>query len=150
MTLSGIAAVGQARFGRWLLDEAVQRLARKIVEPGLTVFQARHELFAHAPRPIALDVIGDTRDRNLAIRLGAKEIADVVGHLHQLVAAAHRRLLCHDVGAFQKPHLSLGELPEALLPLGRLAHPGCLHRGHLELRTIRRPVRVIRSDHIGT
>jgi hypothetical protein len=57
-------------------------LAGQFIQPGFTVFQLREQLLAHAPRPVAFDVIFNAGDRIVTIRLGSKEVADVVRHLH--------------------------------------------------------------------
>ncbi len=57
----------------------------------------REELLAHARRPVLADVVGNGCNGILSPLLGAKEIADVVGHLHQVMHAVGVRRAARDV-----------------------------------------------------
>jgi hypothetical protein len=83
--LSGLSSVATRRLRwpeGWMPGEKAHRLPRQLIESFVPV---RDELFAHAARPEALHVSGDTGDRLCAHFLPAKEIADVVRHLHQVL-----------------------------------------------------------------
>src|SRR5258708_38163561 len=79
--------------GAW--REALHVLERQLIETLLALLHTGHELFAHPFGPKTRNMIGNTRDGIFAPRLRPKKVADVVGHLNQLVAAAYRMRLLH-------------------------------------------------------
>src|SRR5579863_7285306 len=100
-----------------MLLEKDQRLPRQGIEAILAVFHLHEELLTHAARPVTFDVFGDTGDRILAPWLGAKEIADVVRHVDQVLCAAHVRI----IGFGPMAHgLSHAATHPARSPTGRL------------------------------
>jgi hypothetical protein len=72
--------------GSRFLGEPTQ-VSRQLIE---TRFSVRGHFAAHALGPEFVDVIGDAGDGILAHRFGAKEVADVIRHFHQVVGAAVR------------------------------------------------------------
>jgi hypothetical protein len=80
--LPGIATRTRLGFGIRVFAKSPQGLAGEFIQPGVTVFQLREQLLTHAPRPETFDVIFNAGDRVVTIRLGSKEVADVVRHLH--------------------------------------------------------------------
>src|SRR5712671_4100699 len=71
-----------------MFAQRTQRLPRQLIEPHSPRVQLSHEFPAHLGAPETPDVIGDAGDRVLP-RLGAKEIADIVRHMYQMLCAAH-------------------------------------------------------------
>jgi hypothetical protein len=75
--------------GGLLRSQTPQRLTRQLVEAGIAAaFDMGAELIAHALGPEFRDVIGDPGDGVLALWLRAKEVADVIRHLHQVLRRA--------------------------------------------------------------
>jgi hypothetical protein len=70
-----------------------------LIEAFVAVLQVGDEFFTHAAGPVTFDVIGDGGYRILALRLGAKEVADVVRHVDQVLWAAHAPIIGFGLGA---------------------------------------------------
>jgi len=68
--------------------QPAQRLSRQIVQPLVAVIDLAQDLAAHIRCPETLDVVGNTGERLFAL-LRPKEIANIVGHLYQVLRAAH-------------------------------------------------------------
>jgi len=87
--LTGIAAGRLVRLVGRVLAQGTQSLARQLIESGsFRRVQLPDEFPAHPGAPETSDVIGNAGD-GFVPRLGAKEIPDVVRHLHQMLCAAH-------------------------------------------------------------
>src|SRR5262245_43561176 len=70
--------------------QPLHRLPGEVSEVRPAFPQVRDDGAAHAGLPEPAQVVLDPRDRGVAVRLGAEEGFDVVGHLHQVLdAAAH-------------------------------------------------------------
>lgn len=71
----------------------------------------RGELAAHAFGPELGDMIGDAGNGILPHRFRAKEIADVIRHLHQMLGAAvlpgMLRIAAHGIGLFGNEHIGV-------------------------------------------
>src|SRR5262245_1097505 len=66
-----------------LLRDALDGEPGELAQAFAAGLQVRHDRLAHARLPEALDVVLDAGDGCGAIRLGAEEGLDVVGHLHE-------------------------------------------------------------------
>jgi hypothetical protein len=93
-----------------MLDETPYGLPWKLIERSAALPELREKLLSHAAGPKTLDVILDPHDGVFA-RLGTKEIADIVRHLHEMLGGAHSAILTlrHRVCPSRKPRMRIPE-----------------------------------------
>jgi hypothetical protein len=73
-------------------DETPYGLSWKLIERSAALPELREKLVSHAARPETFDVILDS-NYGVFARLGTKEIADIVRHLHEMLGGAHRAII---------------------------------------------------------
>jgi hypothetical protein len=91
--LPGVATGLLLCFEGRMLGKEAQRLPRQFIQALFTVLQLQDQLLTHSVSPVTLHMIGDTCNRHVALVLAAKEVANIVRHVHQVLRAAHALII---------------------------------------------------------